>query len=1510
MALAASLGVVTLPFVTPEAQAYTAETVPGPALEKNPVAKATMEHTFADGVTPAAGATFTYNGKVAFTGVSGTNLENIYTIYVTQAEKAPFTPAPVKSSLTFTDQNGSPVQPQSLEIEKVNDNTWKYVAKGMSGDITAKFSNEAQIAADATSGDFASASISGEVLSKPVLDMQKSDGMLVSALDGSTSDGVSTPSRGCRGYVTNTWTTKPGAWLLDIKLADNAGKGKVKFDNAPFANGAQQPPNWRDPSTFNSLKVTDASGKDITAEILAGSSYVNPDPSKPQYVIDPLIAKTGNAQWIDSTNWAWDPSTWTGRTWLPAGATVVATHGYTFENCVDPGLSTDGDTNRNIAFSLEVARPEVTANANDNDLIILPSKPGEQPKPDKAWCEDIYVVRARAGVGAAVVEGIDTFNGTSFSQLRDTMDPPPTYGAIAVDPNTKNTIFYIINKTLYQASTTPGTSGSPTSYPPVKTEGSDIAFGIDPFGILWTFDQGGGALYSLNPKDKDPQWVSHGQVKNPKNPNTVFYDITFTSSGDLVLISKAAMYAQAKRSIGLFTFNRKTIEEVRPNTVAVQPDEIKTYTSSKDVTYINGFAVGRDGSAYFGSGSDNSIFKLNENGTATPVPNARVTPGIGDMGSCSYLPPATPPVVNNDPKFQVQKSALDPVTGAPAVPGSTTENSAKVSADGATTIQYLVTVANTGGGAGDPGDVTDTIAPPKGFTIMDVLVDGKSVSANNVLTLRPGNLEAGAYKSYKITVKLQADSLEAGNNAVGDCNTEGPGQAGGGFFNSVTMSNDSDGADNNDACVPVKPRPKAHLKLVKQIVDQNGQLLSDQSDAKKFQLSAGSADPSQTLTSLNGVTGSTSVDKDVVTGNYQLFEQPSADQPAGQYFKLGDWSCDSGKQVENGKVQINENDNVTCTVQNTRMPLVHVEKVAADPSAGNSHVGKEVTPVAVPGTNPVQYRADFEYIVKVVNDSNFKAATGPVKDFFIVPAGMKWEENATAKVEFQPGESGLKAQTQTLDEKQMTAKGGAILSNNLLLPANASVSFKVTIPLVLDLKVDPETGTTAYAKQFAKLGECENIDMRGDKVTTTAKGVGNRTEVQNENLDYNKVPILDNIACIPVKPIEKWNVEKVAVNNNVAGAANGDPVVATKVGENYQATVKYLVTVTNTGLTPSRQPAIADAITLPENWTIVDIKVGKAVNGEIAKAQLASQGTDAAFEIPAGAENGLVAVNGKVQYVVEVTGQVPATKIDWEKAGECKVEEAGTAGTGFFNKVSIPGDEGTDNNNDACVPVTPGSVKVLIRKTDDTGKLYLPGAKFKVCDANPNAKANANCVPLDSEKDRLVNECKAKFDPQTKKLEFETCVYNANLPGSLTESTFQAKDLVPNKVYWLVETQAPQCYTENKDGAKEYCASLLPQPLQFKVSANGVITAYDTNGAVVEGKATETTGSSAVTCNPLTDEHCNPETCLKQVDNTFYIFNGLIKVHDPRRGELPISGGTGPMPYALAAGLLLLLSLG
>ncbi|AOZ73371.1 hypothetical protein BK816_08880 [Boudabousia tangfeifanii] len=1518
--MAVTLGAFGVNFPSDSAQAYTVETVPGPAIDKNPVAKATMEHTFAEGVTPAPGATFTYNGKVEFTGVSGTNLENIYTIYVTQGEKAPFTPAPTKSSLTFTDQNGSPVQPQSLEIEKVNDNTWKYVAKGMSGDITAKFSNEAQISADATSGDFASASISGEVLSKPVLDMQKSDGMLVSALDGSTSDGVSTPSRGCRGYVTNTWTSKPGAWLLDIKLADNAGKGKVKFDDAPFSNGAQQPANWQDPSTFNSLKVTDASGKDITADILAGSSYVNPDPSKPQYVIDPLIAKTGNAQWIDSTNWVWDPSTWTGRTWLPAGATVVATHGYTFENCVDPGLSTDGDTNRNIAFALEIARPEVTANANDNDLIILPSKPGEAPKPDKAWCEDIFIQKGNGTTFSDVVAVNPEVTPLAVRDIRDSLNPKPYAGAIALSPITKDKIYYLNNKKVFVAPTTPGSTGVDAGFPPVNViDNVGAGIGIDPNGVIWVMISGG-TLFSLDPNAESPQWISHGTPINPDAPGNYFYDLTFAQDGTLLLVANNLSGSKKSYSKGVYFFNKESIDKVRPETETFTPNKTEVFsakTTAERISYVNGFAVDREGNLYVGGGFDNSLFLLKD-GVMTKVLNSRFTDGIADMGSCSFYPADTPPEVNNDPKFQVQKSAIDPVTGAVAKAGATTENSAVIAADGSTTIQYLVTVANTGGGAGDPGDVTDTIAPPKGFTIMDVLVDGKSVSANNVLTLRPGNLEANSYKSYKITVKLQADSLEAGNNAVGECRNEGPGQAGGGFFNSVTMNNDSDGADNNDACVPVKPRPKAHLKLVKQIVNQDGSLSDDQSAAKKFGLSAGSGDPSSMLTSVNGVTGSEGVDKDVIAGTYVLNEQPLADQPENEYFALGDWKCDSGKTVENGRVQLNENDNVTCTVKNTRMPLTHIQKFPADPTDDNVHVGKLQTPELIPGSNPAQYRTEVSYLIKVTNTSTFTANTAQIRDYFKVPAGMKWDGDKPAKVEFVPGTTGAKAAdlatTLTKAELENTSKGdGARLASAVTnLPAKGEVSFKVTIPLLLDTTPDPQTGLSAYDQNAAKLAECYSGEREGEKFTTTASGIANRTSLENEDLRYNQIPILDNYACIPVKIDGSWKVQKFAPAEGggyVPNAGTTGPAVrVTTNGDAFEATVNYKVRVTNNGPTASLSPVVTDSVTLPEGFNVTALRW--QVEGADRFNDVPQPGNQnvANFELPASTKPVPAttdtaqepAFKNYIDYIVQVTGRTNGQNItaeQWEKAGTCETENAGNASAGgFFNQVTIPNeqDPNADNDNDACVPVVSSGVPVRIIKTDSSGNTALPGAKFALYDVDPT---QSDALPIEE----VINGLSEEAAYGNVGNEFTNPgIVDALGEASKTETVFETKPLQIGKTYWLVETQAP--FTSKAGVETRY--NLLAQPLKFRVNAGGIIEPYD-NGSG------QPVVSDEAECDPTRDNGCDWQTSPKIVDGgTFYVFKGVVNVRDTRTAELPKAGGNGRGPLIAMAVLIILVSLG
>ncbi|WP_073713248.1 SpaA isopeptide-forming pilin-related protein [Boudabousia liubingyangii] len=1414
--------------------------------------------------------------------------------------------------------------PESIQIDPDGQDSWKIVVKGLSGDIKATFETQATVKKDLSPGSLVAASISGEVTSTPTINMEIGKSTIVSAETGKTANDF-TENAGCRGYVQTSWTAKPGTWLLDLKAFDGAGNGKVKVDKGPFNNASTNPVNWKDPSTFNSIKVI-AGGEDITERVLKASTYVSPDPSGTTFPVTNVDA--AKAKWLDSTNWDWNSANWTGNTWLPEGAEITATKGFTFENCREPGVPTDGDTERKVGMVLEITRPVMTAEESAEDLFITTDEKGEKPPlPDTAWCEDIFVTLGTL----KTLTNIQQFDGKDLFGAIPYPKPSPYNGTIAVSPLRKNRIIYLDKQgTLYETkfknednALISNPVGQSLGLPSLPASKYGFALGVDPEGVIWAFDISTRILRSIKPTPLNPKegeessdssnqktgWIVHGTLDNPRvKTREAFYDLAFTSNGDLLVFGEANA-RESRNYKGLFTFTKDSISKERSEAELIKPSSIIDYEMipGHELSQVNGFAIAKDGKMYMGgtpvsNAVGREIYYLPPKGGEVTIATNIGRPYIADMGSCSFADLPLTPQPPAGPKFQVQKSAIDPVTGAVAKAGTTTLNPVQISAEGATTVDYLVTVANTGTVAGNPGIIRDQFVAPEGFEITDVLVDGESVGKDPNQQFTPGIIQPTDLVSYRMTIQLQAQNLAVLENLNGQCTTEGPGQSGGGFFNSVTMDRDSDGPDNNDACVPVKPRPKAHLKLVKQIVDQDGRILPNQADATKFLLSAGSGDPAQTLTALNGTTGSPQVDKDVIAGKYQLREQPAAGQPAGQYFKLGDWSCDSGKQVENGKVQINENDNVTCTVKNTRMPLVHVVKtpvVASTveaPGVPNPQIGQAVKPEPVAGTDPLKYRVDFKYQVTVFNDSNFEASTGPVKDFFKVPAGLKWDDELVSPAVLKPATvtfaAGDPAATPVelkseVSKEALEGPQGATLAQDLKIPANSSASFTVSIPLVLDMT--PSGDSTVYAQHAEQLGKCESLNVRGEQVTTSKFGVSNRVAIQNENLDYNKVPILDNIACIPVKPGSKWNVEKVAVNITQAdnqetftvGSPEGTPVRVTQAGEGkLQATARYLVTVTNTGQTPSNQPQVTDMVTLPEGWTVTDTKLYRVTkkvqqNATFTNAELTempAQLNDGRLEIPAGTEE--VAAEGKVHYLVQVTGQAQEADVKWETAGKCETADGGTPGKGFFNQVSIPGDEGTDGNNDACVPVGPGEVELMIRKTDQDGSHPLKGAQFVVCEQSQlNDRSTCQAAQVATE---------AKPDAITDK--------------DLAQATFFAK-LKPGTDYWLVETKAPLCQTPNK--SEEYCAALLPEPLRFQIDAAGRVT----SGKVTSGPVGED-------CNYLTDNSCVDRGSVNNVDGTFYLYDGVVNVRDPRNGTLPISGGTGPLPYALAAGLLLLLSLG
>ena len=159
--------------------------------------------------------------------------------------------------------------------------------------------------------------------------------------------------------------------------------------------------------------------------------------------------------------------------------------------------------------------------------------------------------------------------------------------------------------------------------------------------------------------------------------------------------------------------------------------------------------------------------------------------------------------VSKDPSFKVKKDA---------------DTKSVVTSEGKTwKATYTVTVSNTGVVAGTSKAVTDTPSVPEGFTISGATVDGEAVEiTEGTFTVTEGvKLKAGKAKTF--TVTLTGDVAKSGVNwvAVGECETVGEGNPAKGLFNKVTMEGDSDGPENNDACVPVIKEGKPAFKVKK-----------------------------------------------------------------------------------------------------------------------------------------------------------------------------------------------------------------------------------------------------------------------------------------------------------------------------------------------------------------------------------------------------------------------------------------------------------------------------------------------------------------------------------------------------------------------------------------------------------------------------------------------------------------------------------------------------------------------
>ncbi|AOZ71967.1 hypothetical protein BK816_00555 [Boudabousia tangfeifanii] len=1477
----------------------------------------TLEHDF-KGKEPAPGVEFNYNGSFKYEVPKG--VTNTATITVTQDPEAPFTQKdPQTSDLTLTSGTVD-----SARKSPDDPNTWIYEVSGINADGTATFSAPAKISENAQPGDIFTASMN------MTTDIKGTTGFAPISKNIENDPGTR-----CSGVAVYKWTVPEGnigAWLADIKFVDPKSKNQATIDPLPASAMDLADPNL---TKRNGIRITSPGGTpgDLTNQFLEGAVLRNNDSTKPLFGVDPQLT---NPTFLDSINWRYNPDSWTGTQWIQPGTVFEMRRGFQYSNCLDPAIPKDLNPDRldTMGFQVDMGRKLIPSSRGDVDTFRLPGGPVQEKN---NWCDNIYVTDA----------GDSTTNPTNIKLINidDPLHSPDGFsipfesknGGIAIARQFPQWIYFIPKiggqaNTLKRmrvplpGSTDPeaikiGTIENVTLSGETLVSIANQASAFDPEGNLWVVSQTRGTAlpmkFTFTDKDlklpdgsPDPEAGKAATLEKkagiPIPSGYQLNDLAFFEDGSM-LFTMGTKAGPAKT----FYIPKEEVNKPRGTNPysfnLIDTSKMKPWGTYSNIKVVYGSAFGKDGNLYSGSGDltkgFKNLYQQPEIGNKTEVApqvdfEPAVAKGILDLTSCQYGHPTPGPE-----GFKVRKSAVDPVTGTLAPAGEHTRNPVMIGADGTATLRYVVTATNVGNAEAVLADIQDTFTPPAGFKITHVGVldlktdkvlmneDYSDGSNPFPITLPGGKVASGESKIYAIKIKVKAENLEAANNvAAQKCENEGPGKPGTGFFNQVALEGDKDGKDNNDSCIPFTGQPTAHLKLVKQIVDQNGRVINSQvpDDLGHFVLAATGTNP-ETGSPLAGANGQAkptegvAVDQDVVAGNYKLAELINQPEAIPGYYKSGEWTCEGGTMVDKQTVNVPKNGSATCTIKNTRIPRFHIEKLAGTPDKklGNEHVGEAVVLKGGKG--------DLVYKMKVTNDSAFAGNTGEIKDFFTAPAGLVFDTDKTATVTYD-GQGSRVGGKDTYTEQELKENAVLATSINNLGPQESG-TFTITIPVKADTSKVEGSEVTKFEQAQAGLAVCnsETANTNGKAVklaNLTDKAALNNVALAFESPNYaedNAVWYRDNFACIPVVE-NKWTVAKFSqfdpaadgadeANNGGDGyvktpGSTGTSVTLTSAQDgSLSATVKYKVVATNAGKNASAQPAITDVITLPQGFEITSAKYGKDENALAPVSNV--QGNTVTFEIPAGTE----AINGgeSVNYYIEVTGKISAeaaAKLNWSAtdsaakgAGECENEGAGKPGTGFFNKVSTQDDPGTDGNNDACTPVKPQLGIALVEKTDANGT-RLSGAKFALYKAaNSTTKPYTMGELVKAELDELTADNENRF-PQD--------ALASNDGDNKYMGRFVTPTLNAGTVYFLVETKSP---------TKDY--SLLPEPLVFKVDGSGNIVPLNLKTGEPTGQAT---------------------------DGTFAVAGPKVTVHDPRAGELPKAGGNGHMPLAVGGTLLLLIS--
>lgn len=799
------------------AYAYTPGSYPVAATD-DPQITATLSHSQVNGAAPKQGDLFTYTATYNLTGMTVSGVTRKTTIVLNADANAPFT----GTNPTF--QLGTQTITPATSSCSATQCTFTFNNLG-DGQLT--ITKQAQVAASAGKGVPISATTQVTTATNATVSLKEvSKGF---ALDATSPVGT------CSGvYTLSERVSDAGAWLLDIKFADAAGQDKVRLDaNAQILA-------WNAPGAgTNTIRFTDAAGNDITASVMAKATYNPDDPSQPYFPGDAISTSYPDAKWLDSLNYGWDASTWTGNNWLPAGTVITVTRHVTYTNC-SGGATTDFDTQRPFGMSVEVARPLTTIKAFAFDEFATPGMP------TPSQCTTLY----RSTQSGYIY---------TWPANTSTYTPGGEISGLAISPlHPERLYYYTATATgLHYRDTSTNTTTN-FAFPTGVTSTNMMGFGPD--GTLWMVGVQDGALYSM--ADGATTWTSLGSIGLSGDQG----DLVLDAAGNMHI-----MYMSPSPRIRNISASELT------KTSGITYADV-TVTGSTDISanYWYGIAYGADGNLYVSAtnnGGSLSYMYVLDPTTGALTSRTTVASGLAngiratmDLASCSFG--AVEPPLPTGPVYKWQKSVINP-DGSVAAAG-TTGKLTTVNPDGTITVRYLITVSNVGVQTGVHPTITDNVRVPAGFTITGITTTGTAATAPTWSgntgsfaiagqSLNPATGE-GTSATYLVTVNARTDLAAMTSTQwtqAGTCNTTAAGTpTAGGFFNTAQYATtDSDGANNNDACVPVQPTTsgKAHLALIKRIVDSTGaEVAAWATDARFFNLIAGGRTPGDQTPGLVG----------------------------------------------------------------------------------------------------------------------------------------------------------------------------------------------------------------------------------------------------------------------------------------------------------------------------------------------------------------------------------------------------------------------------------------------------------------------------------------------------------------------------------------------------------------------------------------------------------------------------------------------------------------------------------